>query len=141
MKYCIIEKEFDYKDYHCVCTFNRMGFRCGYVGVSTTHPCYGVDYLTGEPNEIDCHWGLTYSGDGSNFGSTDNLWYFGFGCGHYMDGTEVDLAKEYGLVEERQYLVLKEFEDAHKDLGYIVKDLHFVEENCKMIAEQLDRVI
>ena len=54
---------------------------------------------------------------------------------------EEDEKEDYDKAKKRQYLVLKEFEDAHKDLGYIVKDLHFVEENCKMIAEQLDRVI
>ncbi len=137
MKFCVVEKVFDYKGYTCVVTFNKMGFRCGYVGVKEDHPWYGVDYESEGPNEISCHYGLTYSGKGEQF-TDDDLWYFGFDCGHYMDATEIDKAKEYGLVEGNNYLILKKFEDEMKQFDeWTVKTVEFVEENCKMIAEQL----
>lgn len=141
MKWCIVEKEFYYKGYKCVVIFNKMGFRCGYVGVQPEHPWWGKNYDEYGPEEIQCHWGLTYSGHGENF-SNDNLWYFGFDCGHYGDGTEISKAKEYGLVDnDRTYIIIKTFEDQMNACDDVtIKDVAFVEEICKVITEQLSRV-
>lgn len=40
----IVEKEFDHNGMKCVVTFSVSGHRCGYVGISKTHPLYGKDY-------------------------------------------------------------------------------------------------
>jgi hypothetical protein len=40
----IVEKEFESNGLKCVVTFQRMGHRCGYVGVPKEHPLYGKDY-------------------------------------------------------------------------------------------------
>ena len=40
----IVEQEFEHAGYKCVVTFNVMGHRCGYVGISKNHPLYGKDY-------------------------------------------------------------------------------------------------
>ena len=40
----IVEQEFEHAGYKCVVTFNAMGHRCGYVGISKNHHLYGKDY-------------------------------------------------------------------------------------------------
>ncbi len=40
----IVEREFEHAGYKCVVTFGNSGHRCGYVGISETHPLYGDDY-------------------------------------------------------------------------------------------------
>jgi len=39
-----IESDFEYKGYRCVVVFQRMGHRCGYVGITNEHPLHGVGY-------------------------------------------------------------------------------------------------
>lgn len=40
----IVEKEFESNGLKCVVTFQRLGHRCGYVGVPKGHPLYGKEY-------------------------------------------------------------------------------------------------
>lgn len=136
MKRIHVEEIFDYKGYKCACTFVAGGWRCGYVLVDNTHPYYMKEYTSKGPDEIMCHWGLTYSGDGKHFYDTEeNLWCFGFDCGHYGDAVEIDKAREYGLIGEKEYLIQKEIFSVFEDST--IKDKEFVKENCKMIVEQL----
>ena len=136
MKRIYLENLFGYKGYKCACTFTAGGHRCGYVAVNNEHPYYKKDFSDEGPNEIKCHWGLTYAGDGQHFNPDDTtLWWFGFDCAHYQDGVDYDTAKEYGLVNDKEYLIGKEFSAAMNEEATI-KTSEFVEENCKMIVEQ-----
>lgn len=138
MKRVYVEDFFDYKGYACVCVFNAGGFRCGYVAVDNTHPYYGKDYIDEGPNEIMCHYGLTYSGDGKHFcDGSDGFWWFGFDCGHYGDATDYDTAKEYGLISDKEHLIGKQYEKMLTFDDTTLKTKEFVEEICKMIVEQL----
>jgi hypothetical protein len=113
-----------------------MGFRCGYVGIDETHPYYGRDYCDEGVEDINCHWGLTYS-DKAYFEESD-LWYLGFDCGHCCDIPDTELALEYGVIDEKQYTYLKSLEEIYRmDEDSSVKNVDFVRENCKMIVEQL----
>lgn len=137
MKRIHVEEVFDYKGYKCVCTFNAGGYRCGYVAIDNTHPWFKKNYYDDCPEEIMCHWGLTYSGDGKHFGNEDDsLWWFGFDCGHFGDGIDYDTAKGYGLITDKEYLIQKEIMETIYD-DETIKDKEFVKENCKMIVEQL----
>lgn len=138
MKRVYLEEMFEYKGYKCACVFNAGGFRCGYVAVDNTHPYYGKDYTDEGPNEIMCHWGLTYSDNGKHFYDGDkDFWWFGFDCGHYGDATDYDTAKEYGLINDKEYLIGKQYEKMLTFDDTTLKTKEFVEENCKMIVEQL----
>lgn len=144
MKRIYVEDFFDYKGYKCVCVFNAGGFRCGYVAVDETHPYYKMDYDNEGPNEIMCHWGLTYSGDGRHFYDEvddilpNNLWWFGFDCGHYGDGMDCDTALQYDLISGVEYEIGIEMQNVmNMDENVIIKTKEFVEEICKMIVEQL----
>ena len=137
MQRIYVEEIFEHKGYRCVCVFNAGGFRCGYVAVDNTHPYYEKSYEEDGPNEVQCHYGLTYSGNGNHFFTeNDKYWWFGFDCGHYGDGVDFDTAKKYDVVSDKEYLIGKEFSAALND-GSLIKTQEFVEENCKMIIEQL----
>lgn len=139
MKRVYLEEMFEYKGYKCACVFNAGGFRCGYVAVDENHPYYKKSYdLDKGPENIMCHWGLTYSGDGKHFyDGDDNLWWFGFDCGHCEDGVDYDTAMKYGLISEKEYAIGMNYQDLISFDGITVKDKEFVKENCKMIIEQL----
>jgi hypothetical protein len=58
---------------------------CAYIGVPKGHPLYGKDY---DEVDIDCHGGLTFSGEGSQDTSvyrTPGYWYFGWDYAHFGD--------------------------------------------------------
>lgn len=133
-----LEEMFEYNGYKCACVFNSGGFRCGYVAVDDTHPFYKKDYNDNGPDSIICHWGLTYAGWGKHFYENDeNLWWFGFDCGHCSDGIDYDTAREYGIINDQEYTIGKNYEHIINSKDTTVKDQKFVEENCKMIVEQL----
>ena len=139
MKRAYVEEMFEYKGYKCACVFNAGGFRCGYVAIDETHPYYSVNFMDDGPYEIQCHWGLTYSGEGKHFYNGEGrLWWLGFDCGHYKDLTDYDTAKAYGIINDKEYSIGKSFEVIYKeDLECTHKDKEFIKENCKMIVEQL----
>lgn len=68
----------------------HLGHWCGYVGVPREHPLYGVPY--DQTPGLEVHGGLTYSdrcsGDICHVpapGMPDDVWWFGFDCGHAGD--------------------------------------------------------
>ncbi|MEM7621479.1 MAG: hypothetical protein AAF228_13715 [Pseudomonadota bacterium] len=70
----------------CLIIRNIVGALCGYVGVDKNHPAYKVDafdWSNPSLENIDVHWGLTFSGflDRSN----TELWFLGFDCAHSGD--------------------------------------------------------
>lgn len=138
MKRMYLEELFEYKGYKCACVFNSGGFRCGYVAIDNTHPFYGKDYNDNGPDSIMCHWGLTYAGYGKHFyDNNESLWWFGFDCGHCEDKPDYDTARKYGVINDKEYIIGKEYEHMITFKDRTVKDKKFVKENCKMIVEQL----
>jgi len=103
-----------------------MGSWCGYVAVPPGHYDHGIYY--GEVDgDLDVHGGLTYSGlcHGAichvpKPGEPDNVWWFGFDCGHYRDITPGMMKYHFGSDEYSTY-----------------KDLSYVQEEIKKLAEQL----
>lgn len=70
---------------------NYHGALCGYAAVPPDHPLHGADY---EKPEVRVHGGLTYSAPCAEDdaichvpepGEPDDVWWFGFDCGHYRD--------------------------------------------------------
>jgi hypothetical protein len=65
------------------------GALCGYVGVPPGHPLHGREYAA---IDVDVHGGLTFGGACSGHichvakpGEPDDVWWFGFDCGHGFD--------------------------------------------------------
>lgn len=127
-KWAVVEKHFQYKGHDCICIFNSMGFRCGYV--STT---LRGDY---DDFDIDCHCGLTFGSVLFKEYAPKEAFYVGFDCGHCCDGKDADLAYEYGLIDK----IMRD--DLKKSFSYLsdcpVRDVEYVVEQCKKIVDQLE---
>jgi hypothetical protein len=73
----------------CFIQRNHLGSWCGYASVKPGHPDYGKGY---EDVEVEVHGGLTYAAACRGHlchvpqpGEPDNVWWFGFDCGHAFD--------------------------------------------------------
>lgn len=127
-KFAVVEKQFDYKGHDCICIFNHLGFRCGYVSVSTDK-----DY---DEYDIDCHGGLTFSGVLPYDYGQNYQYYIGFDCGHFGDGIDYNEAFEYGLIGNEAF---EYFSSRNLWSLYPAMTLDFVIEQCKHIVDQLER--
>lgn len=116
-----------------------MGFRTGYVGIPKGHKLYRKHY---DDINVSCHGGLTYSNDKLVDQIDDDIWWIGFGCGHYRDGYDYDKAielfKDYPEMVNsiERYKENSIFEDS---FYWIPKSLEFCEEECKDIVNQITR--
>lgn len=86
-KFGVLEKQFDYKGHDCICIFNCLGYRCGYVSVDDYKDCYEYD--------IDCHCGLSFGASRlPEYYNPKKDYYIGFDCGHICDLKIYDKPKE-----------------------------------------------
>ena len=127
-QFAVVEKHFEYKGHDCICVFTRNGCRCGYVSTTIYRDYFDFD--------IDCHCGLSFAGALPKEYEPRDPWYIGFDCGHSCDGIDTKLAYDYGLIDE----VRKEYlEESFCYLnGHPIRDLEYVENQCKKIADQLE---
>ena len=128
--FAVVEKQFNYKGHDCICIFNINGFRCGYVSVTDKEKTYD-DY------DVMCHFGLNFDGELPDYYKPKADYYIGFDCGHWCDGVDYDQAVKYDLIEQSEA-------DYNKKLfSYLddrpVRDLAYVEANCRSIVDQLER--
>ena len=83
--------------YPCLIVRGPLGALCGYVGIESTHPLYGMD-SSDERADVFAHGGVNFSGkcrptdDPAQGvchlpaeGETDDVWWFGFDCAHSGD--------------------------------------------------------
>lgn len=144
MKRYIIESDFTYEGLRCVVIFQGLGHRCGYVGVPKGHELYGMDY-DDVYNKIDAdvHGGLTYAGGSSDYPVESDLWWIGFDCAHYMDGKDLELAKEYFKDNDslvRQIEMTIEIEEQYPTFDREqVRSLEYVEYECRNLVDQINR--
>lgn len=125
-KFAVVEKKFEYKGHECICVFNHLGFRCGYVSVQELK-----DYCE---YDIDCHGGLTFGNSLHEDYEPSRAFYIGFDCGHYCDYQDKEQAYKYGLITEQEYYF---FANIYKDSG-VERTLEYVETQCKKIVDQLE---
>ena len=127
----------------CLIVRNQLGSLCGYVGVPTSHPLHSVDYdgsdaatpaLKVAVCDLLCHGGLTYAagcahtGDESmdvchvpGAGEPDDVWWFGFDCGHFMDKSpRLETLRKVGL----------RLTGTYRNLAYVTSE-------CTDLARQL----
>jgi hypothetical protein len=124
--------DFIHAGYSCFILRNQLGNLCGYVGIPQEHPSYGAD-----PSnvDVDVHGGLTYAGKCNGHichvpepGMPDDVWWFGFDCGHYEDlcpfTAEAVHAIGFGAGVNRAIDV------TYKNMAYVMQEV-------KSLAEQL----
>lgn len=87
---------FIYEGFDCLIQRSEMTFAwCGYVGVPSSHPLYGIDFMSGEDfknplQDLDAHGGVTYSRHCGGIichltEEKDDLFWIGFDCAHAGD--------------------------------------------------------
>lgn len=128
--FAVVEKQFNYKGHDCICTFSANGVRCGYVSVSDKERLY--------TDEVACHCGLTFDGELPDYYNPKAYYYIGFDCGHWCDGVDYDQAVKYNLIEQSEADYNKKLFSYLDD--HPVRDLDYVEANCKSIVDQLEKI-
>ena len=129
-KFAVVEKKFDYKGHECICVFNQLGFRCGYVSVSENKEFHTYD--------IDCHCGLTFNGELSRDCEPKHKYYIGFDCGHICDKQDLEQAYKYELISKVEYDFHKAIITHIGEVGCVVRSLDYVESQCIKIVDQLE---
>lgn len=71
---------------------HTTGGLCGYAGVPPGHPMHGKTYQDLDDAGLEVHGGLTYADACAGHichvpkpGESDDVWWFGFDCGHAFD--------------------------------------------------------
>lgn len=131
----VVEKRFEYHGYPCVIIFQPIGHRCGYVGLSKDDKYFGMYY---EEIDIDCHGGLTYASDNLYDQLDENTWWIGFDCAHAGDAKDFESLRKY-YPDERSMEMFKFWEDLDRKYpdDSVVRDLAYVERQCRYIVDQL----
>ena len=127
-KFGIVEKQFEYRGHDCLVVFTHRGYRCGYVSVTEDKDF--TDY------DIDCHRGLSFSGELRYDYGQKAKFYIGFDCGHCGDGLDFDTAYKYGLIDAETRDRRKEVFSYSQGCG--VWWLEYVEDQCRYIVDQLE---
>lgn len=130
-KFCVVEKQFEYKGHDCVCVFSALGVRCGYVSVD--------DNKDFDEYNIDCHCYLSFGA--ARLAEECNPkkdYYIGFDCAHICDGRDYITALKYGLITEKRYNELMEMEILLPIFLQPVRSLEYVENQCRKIVDQLE---
>lgn len=123
----------------------RTGILCGYVGVSRGHPLFEVPYQDVEGyyekerlHDIAVHGGLTFSDhclEGGRIchtvepGEDDQVWWFGFDCGHGGD-----LHPNLGMNVSRIFF------EGLGERGQIYRNVPYAKNECARLAQQLAEI-
>jgi len=125
--------EWNFKGTPCLATRSRFGTWCGYAGVPKGHPMYGTPFQIVR-DVIEVHGGLTYSDVCSGHichmpapGDTDDIWWFGFDCGHAFD------------MSPGMEAYLHRLDQQYKPMG-IYRDLDYVRAEVHSLVEQLNEL-
>lgn len=109
--------------FNCMIKRNPAGAWCGYVGVTSNHSAFGVNY---SEVDVDTHGGLTYSnhcaGDICHLhdGDENETWWLGFDCYHSFDASPLSLRSfDYGEYRTQQYVINEVTKLAKKLKNYL----------------------
>lgn len=130
--------EFRHAGLPCLIVRGPMGNLCGYAAVPPGHPWHGKGYDERDV-DVEVHGGLTFADkchEGGHIchvpkhGEPDDVWWFGFACGHAGD-----------LVPriEATLRLLPGPPWDYQGLGLVYRDVTYVKEEVTRLAEQLQR--
>ena len=158
----LVEKQFNSSSFLCVAIMGPLGHRCGYVGVSKSHPLYGIEYSdetlilrpfienvllssTGKRGIISV---LLFSRDDIPrpdfiFDVHGSLTYSGFGSGNYPINSDLwwlgfDCAHSGDAPDPNWSESIYPLNWGA--LGGTVRSLRFVMDECVSLAKQLKDV-
>lgn len=134
----IVEKRGTHRGYPYAVLFQKLGFRCGYVGIPKTDRYYGCDE---SEVPVCCHGGLTYADSFlAGVDDSNDIWWIGFDCAHWNDKEDYTAMLKYFPDDDdvkRIVQVHMSIESKFPNDGAAVKDLQFVENECISIIDQL----
>jgi hypothetical protein len=116
--------------FDCMIKRNGTGAWCGYVGVSSNHSAFEVEYYD---VNVTAHGDLTYSnhcaGDICHLhdGDEDETWWLGFDCCHSFDRSPLAFGSfNHGTYRTQQYVI-----DQVEQLAQSLKNyVHVEAEDC-----------
>ena len=120
--------EWRHRGLPCLAVRSKLGQWCGYAGVPAGHPYYGIDR---ENVPVEVHGGLTYADKCAGPichvprpGETDDVWWLGFDCGHFMD-IQPGLSLPSEISEDWM---------TYKDLGYVAHEVEILAGQLMVLA-------
>lgn len=132
----MIEKEFEYKGYNCIITFDALGIRCGYVALTPKHKYFETPYWE---IPVSCHGGLTWGEHHIPDRMEDkSIYYIGFDCGHCFDKPDFNLALKCFPASAKFIKGRQEFySKLRRNFKGTIKDQEYVEQELKCLVDQL----
>jgi len=139
----------------CLAHRGPMGNWCGYAAVPPGHPLHGTAYPDAD---VSVHGGLTYSDRCSgaichvpNPGEPDDVWWFGWDCGHAWDFSPALAAQIRGanffalpfLLEPYDHAAAMAADPSSPTWPWreIYRTLDYVQAETNRLAEQLAAVV
>lgn len=116
-------------DLDCMIIRGPSGALCGYVGVPTEHPAYGLD---GGELEIYAHGGVNFAGECHGIichvpepGRTDHVWWLGFDCAHFNDYCPAFavMGEAFNRLPNEQYKTVKYVKRECENLAHQLKEM------------------
>lgn len=162
-----LESIFTYKNLKCVVVLQSRGHRCGYVGIPSNHPLFGIDMNEsinsptlldslrkaplGKRGIIPCiGWDaksvtleILFDVHGgityseSSKTYLEKLWWFGFDCAHGEDANDWEAVAK--IFSEKEWKTKYEI-DKDFPMDGKVRTKEYVENECKNLAEQIIEV-
>lgn len=136
MRTAYVENRFEYRGFPCVVLFQKMGHRCGYVGLPKENLYYKKDY---EKINVLCHGGLTYASEKLPMQDDKDTWWIGFDCAHFFDRPDFNSARKYFADDKETMERIDRYEADCIRIGYggEVRTQEYVENECRKIVDQL----
>jgi hypothetical protein len=129
--------EFEHAGLPCLALRNPHGAWCGYVAVPPGHPLHGKDY---DVPDVSVHGGLTYANRCSGHichvpkpGDPDDVWWFGFDCGHFQDLMPGMAARLRRL--DVPDLDVPGWPDTYRDLAYVRAEIESLAEQLALLKD------
>jgi hypothetical protein len=132
---------------------DHYGHWCGYVGVPSSHPLYGVQWRDFDV-DLKAHQGVNYSAPCSGAichvpapGMPADVWWIGFDCGHSFDLSPAMAARERELDKLHPTLAAwyarrEDLHRAHRAIfpREVYRMLPYVRREIERLADQLAKV-
>lgn len=138
--------DFEHAGLPCLLLRNHAGTWCGYAAVPPGHPLHGKGY---DDLDVEVHGGLTYASACRDRichvpkpGEPDDVWWFGFDCGHYRDfspGIDALLRSIRSRSQDEHYDHATAVA-AQNRLVEVYRDLAYVRAETERLADQLAAV-
>ena len=118
------------------------GWLCGYVAVPPGHPLHGVSFMDERMGGLRAHGDINYSAPcfgpichTPSPGESDNVWWFGFDCGHAFDWHPPGHGREAASRAKTPFEREGGFDRYYRDIPYVKDQVERLA--CQLIERAL----